>query len=98
MYGYLIGLQARVKEIAPNALFMHCLVHRLNLILLHSCRLNAKCRLFFANLTAFAAYFLNSISHSNVVYNIVGKRIPQFVQTRWSSRSTILYIAVIEWS
>ena len=33
MFGHLIGLQARVKELAPNALFTHCLAHRLNLVL-----------------------------------------------------------------
>ena len=30
MSGHLTGLQARVKEVAPNALFTHCLAHRLN--------------------------------------------------------------------
>ncbi|KAL4153064.1 hypothetical protein QTP88_000897 [Uroleucon formosanum] len=78
MFGHLTGLQARVKEVAPNALFTHCLAHRLNLVLQHGCSINAKCRIFFANLT--------------------GKRIPQFVQTRWSSRSTILHTIVNEWS
>ncbi|KAL4154561.1 hypothetical protein QTP88_000418 [Uroleucon formosanum] len=52
MSGHLTGLQARVKEVAPNALFTHCLAHRLNLVLQHGCSINAKCRIFFANLTA----------------------------------------------
>ncbi|KAL4143908.1 hypothetical protein QTP88_006162 [Uroleucon formosanum] len=64
MSEHLTGLQARVKEVAPNALFTHCLAHRLNLVLQHGCR----------------------------------KRIPQFVQTRWSSRSKILHTIVNEWS
>ncbi|KAL4152679.1 hypothetical protein QTP88_000512 [Uroleucon formosanum] len=46
-----LSLQARVKEVAPNALFTHCLAHRLNLVLQHGCSINAKCRIFFANLT-----------------------------------------------
>ncbi|KAL4098361.1 hypothetical protein QTP88_022990 [Uroleucon formosanum] len=70
MSGHLTGLQASVKEVAPNALFTHCLAHRLNLVLQHGCSINAKCR----------------------------KRIPQFVQTRWSSRSKILHTIVNEWS
>ncbi|KAL4141558.1 hypothetical protein QTP88_004182 [Uroleucon formosanum] len=74
MSGHLTSLQARVKEVAPNALFTYCLAHRLNLVLQHGCSINAKCRIFFANLT--------------------GKRIPQFVQTRWSSRSKILHTIV----
>ncbi|KAL4082421.1 hypothetical protein QTP88_021317 [Uroleucon formosanum] len=92
------GLPARVKEVAPNALFTHCLAHRLNLVLQHGCSINAKCRIFFANLTGIAAYFHNSTSRTNFVDTIVGKRIPQFVQTRWSSRSKILHTIVNEWS
>jgi hypothetical protein len=33
--GLLTDLQARVKELAPNALFTHCLAHRLNLVFQH---------------------------------------------------------------
>ncbi|KAL4131214.1 hypothetical protein QTP88_008555 [Uroleucon formosanum] len=98
MSGHLTGLQARVKEVAPNALFTHCLAHRLNLVLQHGCSINAKCRVFFANLTGIAAYFHNSTSRTNFVDTIVGKRIPQFIQTRWSSRSKILHTIVNEWS
>ncbi|KAL4143387.1 hypothetical protein QTP88_005724 [Uroleucon formosanum] len=98
MSGHLTGLQARVKEVAPNALFTHCLAHRLNLVLQHGCSINAKCRIFFANLTGIVAYFHNSTSRTNFVDTIVGKRIPQFVQTRWSSRSKILHTIVNEWS
>ena len=98
MSGHLTGLQARVKEVAPNALFTHCLAHRLNLLLQYGCSINAKCRIFFANLTGIAAYFHNSTSRTNFVDTIVGKRIPQFVQTRWSSRSKILHTIVNEWS
>ncbi|KAL4091880.1 hypothetical protein QTP88_026492 [Uroleucon formosanum] len=98
MSGHLTGLQARVKEVAPNALFTHCLAHRLNLVLQHGCSINAKCRIFFANLTGIAVYFHNSTSRTNFVDTIVGKRIPQFVQIRWSSRSKILHTIVNEWS
>lgn len=98
MAGNLTGLQARVKNIAPNAIFTHCLAHRLNLVLQNGCSMNSKCRIFFANVTGLSAYFHNSTSRINVVDNIIGKRIPQFVQTRWSSRSKILNLLVNEWS
>jgi len=67
----------------------------------HVCSINAKCRISFANLTDIAAYFHNSTSriyYNNIIDNIVGKQIPQFVQTRWSSYSTILHAVVNEWS
>jgi len=42
MYRHLTDLQARVKELSPNALFTHCLAHRLNLVLQHGCSINAN--------------------------------------------------------
>jgi len=97
MSGNFTDLQAKVKEIAPNALFTHCLAHKLNLALQQGCSVNVKCRIFFANLTGIAAYFHNCTSRINIVDDIVGKPIPQFAQTRWSSKSKILHILVNEW-
>jgi len=42
-------------------------------------------------------FFCNSTSCTNVVDAIVGKRIPQFVQKRWASRSKILNLVVDKW-
>ncbi|CAI6357543.1 unnamed protein product [Macrosiphum euphorbiae] len=63
----------------------------------HGCNSNKICRIFFANLTGISAFFHNSTSRTNVVDSIIGKRIPQFVQTRWASRSKILHLLVNEW-
>jgi hypothetical protein len=49
-------------------------------------------------MTGISKYFHNSTSRTNVVDIVVGKCIPQFVQTRWSSRSKILHLLVNEWS
>ncbi|XP_025192174.1 uncharacterized protein LOC112592365 [Melanaphis sacchari] len=97
MAGNLNGLQARIKEIAPNALFTHCYAHKLNLVLQHGCNSNKTCRIFFANIIGISAFFHNSTSRTNVVDSIIGKRIPQFVQTRWASRSKIVHLLVKEW-
>ncbi|XP_025414193.1 zinc finger MYM-type protein 1-like [Sipha flava] len=97
MAGNLTGLQNRVKNIAPNAIFIHCLVHRLNLVLQNGCNMNSKCRIFFANVTGILAYFHSSTSLTNVVDSTVGKHIPQFGQTRWFSYSKILNLLVNEW-
>jgi len=97
MAGHVNGLQVKVKEVAPNALFTHCLAHRLNLVLQHGYSANTQCRIFFANMTGISSFFHNSTSRTNVVDAIVGKRIPQFVQTRWASRSKILNLVVDKW-
>lgn len=82
MVGNITGLQARIKTIVLNALFTHCLAHRLNLVLQHGCSLNEKCHIFFANMTGISAYFHNSTCRSKVTDELIGKRILQFVQTR----------------
>lgn len=46
MAGHINSLQAKIKEIAPNALFTHCLVHRLNLVLQHGCSANTVSNIF----------------------------------------------------
>ena len=38
MSSELNGLQSKIRSYAPQALFTHCLAHRLNLVLQHSCR------------------------------------------------------------
>lgn len=97
MVGHINGLQAKIKEVAPYALFTHCLAHRLNLVLQYGCNSNEECRIFFANMTGISAYFHNSTSRTNVIDTTVGKRLPQFVQTRWASRSKILNLVVDNW-
>lgn len=49
MAGHLNGLQKKIKEFAPQAIFLHCLAHRLNLVLQQSCNKIQKCRIFFFN-------------------------------------------------
>jgi len=47
MSGELNGVQAKVKEHAPDAIFIHCYAHRLNLVLSQAASSNAKCNVFF---------------------------------------------------
>ena len=47
MSSELKGVQAKVKEHAPDAIFIHCYAHRLNLILSQAASSNAKCNVFF---------------------------------------------------
>ena len=47
MASELNGVQAKVKEKVPEAMFTHCYAHQLNLVLLHSAKLMPECRTFF---------------------------------------------------
>ena len=46
MSGEISGLQTKLREIAPNALFTHCCAHNLNLILMDAVSSNLKTKLF----------------------------------------------------
>ena len=50
MSGEVSGVQARIKEVAPHAHFIHCAAHRLNLTLQHSCMSIKPVKQFFGTL------------------------------------------------
>jgi len=60
MSGELNGVQAKVKEHAPDVIFIHCYAHRLNLLLSQAAFSNAKCN-FFSTLGGLSTFFYNII-------------------------------------
>lgn len=97
MAGHLNGLQTRVKEKAPQAVFIHCLAHRLNLVLKQSVSSISQCRIFFSTLSSIPNFFHNSAKRTWVADTIVGKRIPSGVDTRWSSTFKVLKVVNENW-
>lgn len=60
MAGHLNGLQQKVKEVAPQAIFVHCLAHRLNLVLEQSAKNNSlNAELFLQTSMVFQPFFIN---------------------------------------
>ena len=47
MSGKYTGLQARIKEVCPEAYYVHCFAHRLNLVIVDKCSINVNARNFF---------------------------------------------------
>lgn len=97
MSGELNGLQAKIKSTAPLALFTHCCAHRLNLVLQQGTKQIDKSRIFFCTLLGIPTYFHNSPKRAFVLDQIIGKRIPRSVETRWYTRSKILNLVATEW-
>lgn len=87
MSGDLHGLQARIKGVAPQALFIHCYAHRLNLILQDAATKIKECRIFFANVSGISAFFSNSTKRMKVLDEISGRRLPSGSNTRWNFKS-----------
>ncbi len=90
MASALNGLQAKVKAIAPSAMFVHCYAHRLNLVLSQGAKCLPECRIFFASLSGFAAFFSKSTKRTSFLESAGCSRLPRNAPTRWNFTSRIV--------
>ncbi len=54
------GVQARIKERVPSSIFVHCLAHSLNLVLVSGIKDIRECNIFFSTLSGLASFFSKS--------------------------------------
>nr|CAI5842394.1 unnamed protein product [Callosobruchus analis] len=94
MSGVYGGLQTLIKEHAPNADYVHCAAHALNLVLNDAARHVREVSTFFDNSEKIYTFFGNSIKRwamlsddSSEKYLITLKKV---CPTRWSSRNDAL--------
>lgn len=52
------GVQAIIKQQYPNAEYIHCHAHQLNLVMMNAASINRNVRIFFANLQGICTFFL----------------------------------------
>jgi len=78
------GVQAKVKEHAPDAIFIHCYAHRLNLVLSQTASSNAKCNVFFSTLGGLSTFFTTSLKRMSLLDDVVKTRFPKLPPTTWS--------------
>lgn len=57
MKGHNNSVQTKIKQIYPNAQYIHCYPHQLNLVMSNSASINRNVRIFFANLGSFCTFF-----------------------------------------
>ena len=57
MSGSVSGIQQRIRESAPMAIYVHCYAHRLNLVLVDVCKSIAEAIAFFALLERLYVFF-----------------------------------------
>nr|CAI5842977.1 unnamed protein product [Callosobruchus analis] len=96
MSGHLNGLQAKIKERAPQAVFVHCLAHRLNLVLQLSCNSISNCRIFL-HISMGNRLFFTILPNKHNADVIMGRRVPVYVIRRWTSNSKIFSLINNEW-
>lgn len=102
MSGRCVGVQAKVREFAPIAVYIHCYAHVLNLVLVDSCKSVSSASEFFALLEALYVFMASLKAH--VVFIEVQKKtnpnkqplkLQKLSDTRWACRhaaiNTICY-------
>ncbi|XP_078536808.1 zinc finger MYM-type protein 1-like [Lissotriton helveticus] len=84
MSGSLGGVQKRIRDVYPNAHFVHCYAHQLNLIMQQAVSKIRETRVFFQDIGGIAAFFTRSPKRTETLHDIVDKSIPRGSSTRWN--------------
>lgn len=90
MSGHLSGLQSKVKERYPMALFTHCYAHVLNLVLCQGMNGIPECNVFFTTLNGVSTFSSHSSKRTFAVQEYLKKSIPSFAPTRWCFTSRLV--------
>ena len=97
MSGHCSGVQQRVRQVAPHAIYVHCHAHVLNLVLVDCVKNNSFASEFFSLLQAL--YVLLSTSKAHVIFiekqkelypSKPTKELKRLSDTRWACRSLTL--------
>ncbi|XP_076012541.1 zinc finger MYM-type protein 1 [Genypterus blacodes] len=84
------GVQAKIKEKMPGAIFTHCYAHKLNQLLTHSAKCMPQSRTFFKTVEGLGAFFSKSAKLTHLLEDVVKRHLPRAAPARWSSNSRLL--------
>ncbi|KAM3842976.1 zinc finger MYM-type protein 1-like [Diretmus argenteus] len=87
MRGATAGVQKKIQDVYPNAHYIHCYAHQLNLIMQQATSHISKVRIFFADLGGFASFFSRSPKRTRVLDDMVSHRLPTSSNVRWNFHS-----------
>ncbi|KAL2093150.1 hypothetical protein ACEWY4_010462 [Coilia grayii] len=86
------GVQALVKSQCPNALFIHCYAHKLNLVLAQGTKNIQAAKLFFASVDAFHSFFSRSCKRSALLRDVDrAVSVPGGSAVRWNFKSRAVH-------
>ena len=84
MSGHVSGVNVFIKDVYPNAHYVHCYAHQINLIMTQSVSQIPEVGEFFRNMSLIPTFFSQSPQRCSVLDEIIGKRLPKTVKTRWN--------------
>ncbi|XP_078530667.1 zinc finger MYM-type protein 1-like [Lissotriton helveticus] len=79
-----LGVQKRIQDVYPNAHYVHCYTHQLNLIMQQAVSKIRETRIFFQDVRSMAAFFTRSPQRTEAFDEIVNKSVPRGSSTRWN--------------
>ncbi|XP_025415640.1 zinc finger MYM-type protein 1-like [Sipha flava] len=92
MSGHLNGLQSKVLEKYPKAIFTHCYARVINLILQQSLECNKELKIFFQGLNSLPIFFSHSPKRLKALSEFMTKKLPTLATTRWNFTSRLVHI------
>lgn len=93
MSGVYSGVQKRIKDVEPNAAYIHCAAHNLNLVINDAVSEVTEVRNFFTVLADLYTFFGNSINRWDILGSITGEssiKLKRLNPTRWAGRAVSL--------
>ena len=90
MSGSFSGVQARIREFAPHVMYIHCLAHRLNLVLISTIKSIAEVNEFFSTVQELYVFLSTSTPRHELFCeaqreaNLEVLELERLVETRWS--------------
>ncbi|XP_022162174.1 zinc finger MYM-type protein 1-like, partial [Myzus persicae] len=98
MSGIYSGVQKRIRDIVPNAFYVHCCSHNLNLVISDAVKTTEKALHFFNTVQAIFVFFSSSAPRwstlafgEDVSSKIKQKVLKKVCPTRWESRHESIY-------
>ena len=90
MRGQKAGVQQKVREQFKNAHYVHCYAHQLNSIMQQATSHVKKVQIFFSELSGISTFFSRSPKRTNILDQIVARRLPRPSSTTWDFNSRIV--------
>ena len=87
MSGIHTGVQTRIRELNPLAVFVPCCNHSLNLVGVHAAEVNPEVITFFGTLDRLFAFFSQSTGRWDVMKRHLQISLKRHADTRWSSKA-----------
>lgn len=86
------GVQAKIRDACPMAMFVPCYAHILNLVLSRSLENIQELKTFFGHVNSIVRFFNKSSKRSNLLKEIADRRMPGVSETRWHYHSRIINV------